>query len=434
MALQIIVGAQWGDEGKGRMVDWLASQADYVARFNGGDNAGHTVTIGSQIYKLHLLPSGIIHANTIGILGNGMVINPKSLLEEMDILRSAGITITPERLHISHAAHLITPAHQAMDKALEAARGRENLGTTGRGIGPAYTDKASRSGLRMGDMLAANFMERLRSHFEKANHILNQYKALILDIDPLLAVFEAQQKILADYIREVSAELHQALVSGKIVLAEGAQGTLLDIDHGSYPFVTSSSTTAPGVLTGLGLGLDAAQNARVMGITKAFQTRVGSGPFPTELEGELAGRLRGTGSNPWDEFGTTTGRPRRVGWLDGVLLRYAARINGLTELVITKLDILSGFDRLRICTAYRMGEKTITDLPFGQADLGSVEPVYTELPGWQEALGGVRHWEDLPLQAQEYIRKVNHLGGVRVRYASVGPERTQIVEVPVFEI
>ncbi len=434
MALQIIVGAQWGDEGKGRMVDWLASQSDFVARFNGGDNAGHTVTIGSQIYKLHLLPSGIIHTNTIGILGNGMVINPKSLLEEMDMLRAAGITVTPERLHISHAAHMITPAHQAIDKALEAARGRESLGTTGRGIGPAYTDKASRSGLRMGDMLATNFMDRLRSHFEKANHILSQYDALPLDIDPLLAVFDTQRKILADYIWDVSAELHQALASGKIVLAEGAQGTLLDIDHGSYPFVTSSATTAPGVLTGLGLGLDAAQNARVMGIAKAFQTRVGSGPFPTELEGDLAGRLRGTGSNPWDEFGTTTGRPRRVGWLDGVLLRYAARINGLTELVITKLDILSGFENLRICSAYRIGEKTLAELPFGQADLGSVDPVYIELPGWQADLGGIRHWEDLPMQAQDYIRKVNNLGGVRVRYASVGPEREQIVEVPDLEI
>ncbi len=433
MALQIIVGAQWGDEGKGRMVDWLASESDYVARFNGGDNAGHTVTIGSQVYKLHLLPSGIIHANTIGILGNGMVINPRSLLEEMDMLRAAGITVTPQRLHISHAAHLITPAHQAIDKALEAARGMENLGTTGRGIGPAYTDKASRSGLRMGDMLATNFTDRLHTHFEKANQILSFYGAPQLDIEPFVVVFAAQRKILADYIRDVSAELHQALTDGKIVLAEGAQGTLLDIDHGSYPFVTSSATTAPGVLTGLGLGLDAAQNARVMGIAKAFQTRVGSGPFPTELSGELAGRLRGTGANPWDEFGTTTGRPRRVGWLDAVLLRYAARINGLTELVITKLDILSGLDSLRICTGYRIGDMTLKELPFGQTDLGSVEPVYFELPGWQAYLGGVRRWHDLPLQAQDYIRKVNSLAGVRVSYASVGPEREQIVEVPVLE-
>ena len=433
MALQIIVGAQWGDEGKGRMVDWLASQSDYVARFNGGDNAGHTVTIGSKVYKLHLLPSGIIHDNTVGILGNGMVINPGSLLEEMEMLRAAGISVTPQRLHISHAAHLITPAHQAIDKALEAARGKQNLGTTGRGIGPAYTDKASRSGLRMGDLLATNFMDRLRTHFEKANQILSFYGAQPLAIEPLLAIFEAQRKILADYIRDVSAELHQALGSGKVVLAEGAQGTLLDIDHGSYPFVTSSATTAPGVLTGLGLGLDAAQNARVMGIAKAFQTRVGSGPFPSELSGELAGRLRGTGSNPWDEFGTTTGRPRRVGWLDGVLLRYAARINGLTELVITKLDILSGFESLRICTGYRFGEATLTELPFGQADLGSVEPVYIELPGWQADLTGIRRWDDLPPQAQGYIRTVNILGGVPVRYASVGPEREQIVKVPVLE-
>lgn len=433
MALQIIVGAQWGDEGKGRMVDWLASQSDYVARFNGGDNAGHTVTIGSQIYKLHLLPSGIIHPNTIGMLGNGMVINPKSLLEEMELLRAAGVTITPERLRISHAAHLITPAHQALDKALEAARGKENLGTTGRGIGPAYTDKASRSGLRMGDMLAASFIDRLRSHIEKANHSLGLYGAATLEIAPLLAVFESQRKILAAYIRDVSAELHQALVAGKIVLAEGAQGTLLDIDHGSYPFVTSSATTAPGVLTGLGLGLDAAQNARVIGVAKAFQTRVGSGPFPSELSGELAGRLRGTGSNPWDEFGTTTGRPRRVGWLDGVLLRYAVRINGLTELVMTKLDILSGFESLRICTAYRIGDMTLAELPFGQADLGSVEPIYLELPGWQADLGGIRRWEDLPMQAQDYIRIVTRLGGVPVRYASVGPEREQIVEVPALE-
>jgi adenylosuccinate synthase len=433
MALQIIVGAQWGDEGKGRMVDWLASKSDYVARFNGGDNAGHTVTIGSRIYKLHLLPSGIIHPDTIGILGNGMVINPRSLLEEMELLRAAGVAVNPQRLHISHAAHLITPAHQAMDKALEAALGKENLGTTGRGIGPAYTDKAARSGLRMGDMLAANFMDRLRAHFEKANHSLGFYGAPPLEIDPLMAVFEGQRKILADYIRDVSAELHQALADGKMVLAEGAQGTLLDIDHGSYPFVTSSATTAPGVLTGLGLGLDAAQNARVMGIVKAFQTRVGSGPFPSELSGELAGRLRGTGSNPWDEFGTTTGRPRRVGWLDGVLLRYAARINGLTELVITKLDILSGFESLRICTAYKIGTRILTELPFGQADLGSVQPVYIELPGWQADLGGMRRWEDLPVQARDYLRAVNKLGGVPIRYASVGPEREQIVEVPALE-
>jgi len=430
MALQIIVGAQWGDEGKGRMVDWLASRSDFVARFNGGDNAGHTVTIGSSIYKLHLLPSGIIHPNTIGVLGNGMVINPKSLLEEMDMLRAAGVTIDPERLHISHAAHMITPAHQAMDKAMEAARGRESLGTTGRGIGPAYTDKAARSGLRMGDFLAENFIERLRSHIEKTNHSLAFYAAPTLEIDPILEIFEGHRQILAPYIQDVSAKLHQALAAGKRVLAEGAQGTLLDIDHGSYPFVTSSVTTAPGVLTGLGLGLDAAQNARVIGVAKAFQTRVGSGPFPTELTGDLAVRLRGTGSNPWDEFGTTTGRARRVGWLDGVLLRYSARINGLTELVITKLDILSGFESVQICSAYHSGQMVLSEPPFGGSDLGNVEPVYSELPGWQADLGAIRNWVNLPKQAQQYILFVTKISGVPVKYASVGPEREQIVEVP----
>ncbi|HKZ45035.1 MAG TPA: adenylosuccinate synthase [Anaerolineales bacterium] len=430
MSLQVIVGIQWGDEGKGRMVDWLASHSDYVARFNGGDNAGHTVTIGSQIYKLHLLPSGIIHPNTIAVLGNGMVINPKSLLAEMDLLRAAGVSVTPERLHISYAAHLITPAHQAMDKALEVARGKESLGTTGRGIGPAYTDKASRRGLRMGDMLALDFMEQLRGHFTRTNQNLAFYGTSLLDIEPILIEFEDMRNTLAVYIKDVSGELHQALTFGKTVLAEGAQGTLLDIDHGSYPFVTSSVTTAPGVLTGLGLGFDAAQNARVIGVVKAFQTRVGSGPFPSELSGELAGRLRGTGSNPWDEFGTTTGRPRRVGWLDGVLLRYAARINGLTEIVLTKLDILSGFENLRICTSYRLGENILSDLPFGQTDLSSVEPVYLNLPGWEADLTGIRLWQNLPIQAQEYIRAISRLAQVPVRYASVGPEREQILEVP----
>jgi adenylosuccinate synthase len=430
MTLQIIVGAQWGDEGKGRMVDWLASRSDYVARFNGGDNAGHTVTIGSQIYKLHLLPSGIIHPNTIGILGNGMVINPGSLLEEIKMLRAAGIKIDPQRLRISHAAHLITPAHQAIDKAMETARGRESLGTTGRGIGPAYTDKAARSGLRMGDLLADNFIDHLRSHVEKANLSLDFLSAPRLEIEPILEVFKGQRDILTPYIQDVSSELHLAIGNNKKVLAEGAQGTLLDIDHGSYPFVTSSVTTAPGVLTGLGLGLDAARNARVIGVAKAFQTRVGSGPFPTELSGDLAIRLRGTGANPWDEFGTTTGRARRVGWLDGVLLRYSARINGLTELVMTKLDILSGFETVKICTTYQIGEKTFTEPPFGKYDLGNVEPVYLDLPGWSADLGGIRSWQDLPEQTRQYIRTVSELSGVQVKYASVGPEREQIVEVP----
>jgi adenylosuccinate synthase len=388
------------------------------------------VTIGSHIYKLHLLPSGIIHPDTIGVLGNGMVINPRSLLEEMEMLRAAGIRIDPQRLHISHAAHLITPAHQALDKALEVNRGLGSLGTTGRGIGPAYTDKAARSGLRMGDLLAVDFMDRLRDQVERTNRSLEFLSVPLLKVEPILEIFEDQRKILVPYIQDVSAELHRALISGKSVLAEGAQGSLLDIDHGSYPFVTSSVTTAPGVLTGLGLGLDAARDARVIGVAKAFQTRVGSGPFPTELSGDLAVRLRGTGSNPWDEFGTTTGRARRVGWLDGVLLRYATRINGLTELVMTKLDILSGFDTVRICTAYQMDEKTLTEPPYGMNNLDNASPVYTDLPGWQADLGSIRRWEALPEGARGYIRAVSKISGIPVRYASVGPEREQIVAVP----
>lgn len=429
MALQIIVGTQWGDEGKGRMVDWLAGGSDYVARFNGGDNAGHTVTIANKIHKLHLLPSGIIHPHTVAILGNGMVINPSSLLSEMELLRAAGVSISPQRLHISPAAHLITPAQQSLDKALESSRGKGNLGTTGRGIGPAYTDKSARTGLRMGDLLSQDFPLRLQAHLEHANSLLGFYGAPLLEITPILQAFQVQQELLAPYIQDISLELHQALNSGKNVLAEGAQGSLLDIDHGTYPFVTSSSTVAPAVLAGLGLGLQSAQGARVIGVTKAFQTRVGSGPFPTELFGDQAGRLRGTGSNPWDEFGTTTGRARRVGWLDGILLAYSARINGLTELVLTKLDILSGWDSLNICTGYQVDGTLLAGLPFGQHSLADVQPVYQQLPGWQEDLRSVRRWSDLPEQVRAYIQQVSRLAGVPVRYASVGPEREQLVPV-----
>jgi adenylosuccinate synthase len=369
MPLQVIVGTQWGDEGKGRIVDWFAARAHLVARYNGGDNAGHSVTVGSQLFKLHLIPSGILHPDAIAVLGNGMVINPRSLLAEMDTLRALGIDVTPHRLRISHAAHLITPAHQAMDSALEAARGKDSLGTTGRGIGPAYTDKASRRGLRIADLLSPDFGDKLAAHLTDSNNSLARHGAPALEIQPILDAFDSYADALAPFVFDTSTELALALSEGKSVLAEGAQGTLLDIDHGTYPFVTSSSTTAPGVLTGLGLGLNTAADARVTGVCKAFQTRVGSGPFPTEVSGDLALRLRGTGANPWDEYGTTTGRPRRVGWLDGVLLRYAVRINGLTELVITKLDILSGFESLRLCTGYRQDGKTFSDLPFGPANL-----------------------------------------------------------------
>jgi adenylosuccinate synthase len=427
MSLQVIVGAQWGDEGKGRIVDWFAAKADYSARYNGGDNAGHTVTVGSRIFKLHLIPAGIIHPQLVAILGNGMVVNPGTLFAEMDMLHQAGISVAPERLRISHAAHLITPAHQALDRAIESGRGQASLGTTGRGIGPAYTDKATRRGLRLADMLAPDFCARIGETVSEANRALCMLGAAELEAAPICQQYKEYAVRIAPHIADTSLELHNALKWGKTVLAEGAQGTLLDIDNGTYPFVTSSSTTAPGAMTGLGLGLDAAREARVTGVVKAFQTRVGSGPFPTEVFDELALRLRGSGENPWDEYGTTTGRPRRVGWLDGVLLKYAVRINGLRELAVTKLDILSGMENLRLCSAYRREGRILTDLPFGPADLSPFEPVYEELPGWSENISAVRRWGDLPLAARSYLDRIASLAGVPVRLVSVGPEREQVV-------
>lgn len=429
MPLHVIVGAQWGDEGKGRFVDWFAARAAYAARYNGGDNAGHTVTVGKRIFKLHLIPSGILQPGVVAVLGNGMVINPRTLLEEMDYLTQAGIAVNPDRMRISYAAHLVTPAHQALDKAQEAARGKGSIGTTGRGIGPAYTDKASRQGLRMADLLQEDFVERMGNHLAEANRALQGLGAPTLDIAAVCAEARSWAARLKDYVTDTSTELNRALQEGKTVLAEGAQGTLLDLDFGTYPFVTSSTTTAPGALTGLGLGLTAAREARVTGVVKAFQTRVGGGPFPTEVSGDLALRLRGTGANPWDEYGTTTGRPRRVGWLDGVLLRYSARLNGLTDFVVTKLDILSGLETVNICMAYRSGNQTVTDLPYGATNLDAFEPVYEALPGWKEDISTVRRWKDLPAAARNYLERIQTLLGVPLRMVSVGSERDQVIEV-----
>lgn len=430
MPLQIIVGTQWGDEGKGRIVDWFAGNSDVVARYNGGDNAGHSVTVGKKLFKLHLIPCGIIHSRPVAILGNSMVINPSSLLAEIAMLREAGIEVNPRRLRISHAAHLITPAHQALDKALEVARGKENIGTTGRGIGPAYTDKASRRGLRVADLLGSNFSEQLNIRIDEANQQLNMLGAPRIDPVTIISDFQKYREAMLPYVGDISMELGSALDAKQRILAEGAQGTLLDIDHGTYPFVTSSSTVASGVFTGLGIGITAANGAEVTGVCKSFQTRVGSGPFPTEVFDDLALRLRGTGANPWDEYGTTTGRARRVGWLDGVLLRYAVRINGLTELVITKLDILSGFENIKLCVAYQQGSEILKDLPFGPSHLDGYEPIYEEYTGWSEDVSGIRRWDDLPEGAKGYLAAIARLSGVPVRLVSVGPEREQIVSAP----
>jgi adenylosuccinate synthase len=429
MPLDIVVGTQWGDEGKGRFVDLLAAQADYVARFNGGDNAGHTVTVGSQTFKLHLVPSGIVQPHTVGVIGNGVAVNPSILLEEMNMLIDSGVDTSPQRLHLSYGAHIITPAHLPLDQAQENARGRAKIGTTLRGIGPAYTSKVSRQGVRLLDMLDIDsFKFKIQQHVAEINLQLTKlYDSEPLDSQGIVDELIQFANQLTPHIRDISSILTEALHRKQRVLAEGAQGTLLDLDHGTYPFVTSSTPTAGGALVGLGLGMGFED--RVIGVTKSFQTRVGSGPFPTELTDELAQQLRGTGEQPWDEFGTTTGRPRRVGWLDLVLLRYAVRINGINELAITKLDILSGFDKLFICSSYRKNGVSYTELPFGPAELDGYEPVYEELVGWQEDITAIREWEELPVSARAYITRIEDLIGIKIGMVSVGPERDQVVKI-----
>ena len=439
MPLHIVVGAQWGDEGKGRITDLLAAEAHINARYSGGDNAGHTVTVdspgGARVFKLHLLPSGLIHPHVTGVLGHGMVINPARLLDEMDTLRGLGLDLSPERVRVSAAAHLITPAHIALDQADEAARAEAarggdadgKIGTTGRGIGPAYTDKTARRGLRAELMLDPERLgDRVADHIRAANLRLERlYGQPALDPLAVAAEYTAHARLLAPYLTDTSLYLHQRLREGAAVLAEGAQGTLLDLDLGTYPFVTSSSPTSAGAFVGLGVGPQFA--GRIIGVTKAFQTRVGEGPFPTEAFGAEAERLRGTGANPWDEFGTTTGRPRRCGWLDLVLLRYAIRVNGLSELVLTKLDVLSGLDEVRLCTAYEAAGRTHAELPLGPADLGPFRPIYETMPGWAEDISGARTLADLPPAARHYLRRIEDLTGVPISLISVGPERSQIV-------
>ncbi|MDE2950062.1 MAG: adenylosuccinate synthase [Chloroflexota bacterium] len=429
MPITILIGAQWGDEGKGRAVDWLASSADIVARYAGGDNAGHTVALGKDIYKLHLVPSGILHEDVVSIMGNGMVINPVNLLREIQSLKKQGLYISPDRLVISSRAHIITPAHIELDKARERALGDEKIGTTLRGIGPAYLDKTNRAGIRTGDMLLdiEVFAERLSLAVAATNAELQQGGLDPLDAAEAVESYLEAADYLRPYIKDVSIYLHQALKAGKRVVCEGAQGTMLDIDHGSYPFVTSSSPTAGGALTGLGVGPLFVE--RVIGVAKAFSTRVGGGPMPTELNGEIADRLRGTGANFWDEFGTTTGRPRRCGWLDVVMLRYAASVNGLSELMLTKMDILSGFDELKLAVAYQIDGKRHEYPPVTNEQLERAVPVYETLPGWRDDITGCRALEELPAAARNYVERVAELCEVPIKSVSVGPEREQLVRV-----
>lgn len=427
MPLDIIIGTQWGDEGKGHITDRLAGEADIVARFSGGDNAGHTVAIGDEIYKLHLVPSGIIHSHLTCVIGNGVVINPSVLLREIDELKTRGVAITPQRLRVSDRAHLITPGHIAMDATQESVRGQALIGTTQRGIGPAYTDKAARSGLRAGLLADSDDLaQRLAAHIEAKNHELGRFTGSpTLNTNEIVNQFMEYSHQLMAYLADTSAMLNQAIIDGKNVLAEGAQGTQLDLDHGTYPFVTSSWPTAGGALIGLGLGPKTVR--RVIGVAKAFTSRVGSGPLPSELSGDVATRLRGTGEMPWDEFGTTTGRPRRVGWLDLVILRYAAQINGLTELALTKLDILSGLPELPICVAYDLDGERIDSLPADLKVLAKCRPVYTSIEGWNEDITGARVIDDLPFNARRYIDFVAENVGVPIHLVSIGPGREQII-------
>ncbi len=427
MPLNMIIGAQWGDEGKGHITDLLAAEADIVARFSGGDNAGHTITIGAEVFKLHLIPSGIIHEDVVCLIGNGVVMNPAVALREMDALKARGVDVSPERLKISLNTHLITPAHIALDKAKEALRGKGAIGTTMRGIGPAYTDKTSRTGLRAAQLAAPEELaDAIKAHIEQHNKTLTAvYQAEPLDATAVAAEYAAYAQRLAPHLIDGPLLVDEALRNGRNVLAEGAQGTLLDIDHGTYPFVTSSAPTAGGALTGLGVGPKVV--GRIVGVAKAFTTRVGSGPFPTEVDGTAALRLRGTGANPWDEYGTTTGRARRVGWLDLVILHHARRVNSLTEFVVTKLDILSGIEEIPVCIAYELDGERIKSFPSDLNALARCQPVYEVLPGWEEDIMEVRTLANLPANARRYVDFITEQTGVPVSYISVGPGRAQFI-------
>ena len=425
----VLVGAQWGDEGKGRVSDWLAGEADLVARWGGGDNAGHTVMLGERSFKLHLIPSGIVRPGVQNLMGGGMVVNPLVLLHEIDSLAAAGVDVSPGRLMLADTAHIVTPVHLALDGAHEfdLAKDGQQIGTTRRGIGPAYTSKARRSGIRAGLMRDPEaFGDAVKLVVGDDNRTLQLiYGAEPVDADRAAAEYAAAAARLKPYLVDGSRCVAETLAAGKTVLCEGAQGTLLDLDHGHYPFVTSSTTTVGGALTGLGFGPRCV--SRVIGVTKAFSTRVGEGPFPTELFGEMGERLRGTGDRPWDEFGTTTGRPRRCGWLDALTLQYAARINGFTDLVLTKLDVLSGLETVKIATSYLCDGEWVASLPTDAATVARCEPIYETLPGWRGDIAGVRRFEDLPPAAQDYVRRVEALVGVPVWMIGVGPERDQVI-------
>jgi adenylosuccinate synthase len=400
MSVIVIVGTQWGDEGKGKITDVMAETADVVVRYQGGNNAGHTVIVGKEVFKLHLIPSGILFKNTVCVIGNGVVVDPLVLLEEMKALQARGVEVTPEKLKISSAAHIILPKHKALDKQQEEDREEgKKIGTTGRGIGPTYVDKIARAGLRM-------------EVFKKAD----EYKK------ELGAELYALKDILAPYIIDTVKYVNEAIDSKKKVLLEGAQGTMLDVDHGTYPFVTSSNPTAGGACTGSGIGPTKIEE--VWGVVKAYSTRVGEGPFPTELKDKDGDLLREIGG----EYGTTTGRARRCGWFDAVVVKHAARVNGLTDLVVTKLDVLDKIPKLKICVGYEIDGVRVDDLPTDLELFTKAKPIYIEMDGWLEDTTKFRRFSELPYNALRYLFKIQELVGVKIKIISIGPERGQAIK------
>ena len=417
----VLIGAQWGDEGKGKATDLLGPRVDYVVKFNGGNNAGHTVVVGDEKYALHLLPSGILSPGVIPVIANGVVVDIAVLFEELDALSSRGVDVS--RLLVSANAHVITQYHRTLDKVTERFLGQRQIGTTGRGIGPAYADKINRVGIRVQDLFDTNILrQKVEGSLDSKNHLLVKIynrRAISVDevVDDLLSYAERLRPMVAD----TGLVLNQALDAGKTVLFEGGQATMLDVDHGTYPFVTSSSSTSGGAATGSGVAPN--RMHRVIAVVKAYTTRVGSGPFPTELLDASGEFLRMNGA----EFGTTTGRPRRCGWYDAPVARYSARINGVTDFVVTKLDVLTGLERIPVCVAYDVDGVRVDEMPVSQSDFHHAVPIYEEFAGWTEDITGIRIFDDLPKNARDYVLALEKMSGARISAIGVGPDREAIV-------
>lgn len=422
----VLIGAQWGDEGKGKITDLLAGEFDYVVRFQGGNNAGHTVIHGDRHLALHLIPSGVMYDDVVPVIGNGCVVDPHVLIDEMDGLEASGVSC--ERLLVSSHAQMIMPWHIDLDGASEQLLGDKLIGTTKRGIGPAYESKISRSGLRIGDLLEPDyFRERLEAELILVNAVLDKVYGLpTYSADKVFDRYMEYAERIGSMICDTVTLVNEALEAGKKVFFEGAQGTLLDIDHGTYPFVTSSTTTAGGAITGTGAGIKHIE--RVLGITKAYLTRVGSGPFPTELNDEMGEFLGTEGA----EFGVTTGRARRCGWFDGIIIKYTARVNGLTDICLTKLDVLDKLEKIKVCVAYEIDGKRVETLPDSLSAFSKAVPVYEEIDGWCESTSGCRSFEELPAKAQAYVRRIEEIAGVPVSIVAVGPDREQTIVINPF--